>query len=297
MAKSAKETYEEITNTILAHMEEAQEKGTQFTLPFAQAGGLAVNAETKKTYQGINQLILGLHGQRYYGTYRTWQRLDAQVRKGEKGIVITKFDMIKEKNPEDPANPQYFPLLKRHVVFGADQVDGWDAPAQETDSVATEQEVNENVESWVADTKADICHSPSARAYYQPSLDAIHMPNRELFRGTATSSATETYYSTLLHELTHWTGSAKRLNRLKDSRFGDKDYALEELVAELGAAYLCAGLGVSVAVREDHAHYLNSWIKALKNDKKAIFKAASAAQKAVNWLNDAVDNERKEEAA
>ena len=110
------------------------------------------------------------------------------------------------------------------------------------------------------------------------------MPARSDFIGTATSSAQESYYSTLLHELTHWTSPAHRCDRQLGKRFGDDAYAMEELVAELGAAFLCADLGLAPAPRDDHAQYLSSWLEVMKGDTKAIFTAASKASQAVTWL-------------
>lgn len=122
-------------------------------------------------------------------------------------------------------------------------------------------------------------------AYYDRVADLIKIPDRNLFIGTATSSPTEAYYSTLLHELVHWSGNDKRCNRDHSGRFGAKAYAREELVAELGAAFLCAELNISVIPRPDHASYINSWIQVLKSDDKAIFWAAARATDAVAYLN------------
>lgn len=135
----------------------------------------------------------------------------------------------------------------------------------------------------VSQTGADIRHSGD-QAYYAPAQDYIVMPSRALFKDTSTSTATENYYSTLFHELTHWTGAKHRLDRLSNDRFGSKDYAFEELVAELGAAMCCALTGVTSSPREDHARYILSWLKALKSDKRFIFSAASHAQKALDFL-------------
>ncbi|AMA60135.1 hypothetical protein BCCGELA001_30490 [Bradyrhizobium sp. CCGE-LA001] len=163
-------------------------------------------------------------------------------------------------------------------VFNADQVDGLpqDVPAAPVEQLG-------DVESFIARTRANIIHGGN-RACFVPKLDEIHMPPRELFTGSATSTATEAYYSTLLHELTHWTGPAHRCNRDLSGRFGTEAYAMEELVAELGAAFLCAELGIAVEPRADHAQYLAHWLKVLKADKRAIFTAASKAGEAAAFL-------------
>jgi antirestriction protein ArdC len=121
-------------------------------------------------------------------------------------------------------------------------------------------------------------------APFIPKDDIIEMPNRERFIGSASSTSTESYYAVLLHELTHWSGASHRLNREFGKRFGDHAYAMEELVAELGAAFLCAALGIANEPRQDHAAYMTSWLEVLNRDHKAVFTAASHAQKAVEWL-------------
>jgi antirestriction protein ArdC len=123
-----------------------------------------------------------------------------------------------------------------------------------------------------------------SRAFYRPSTDSIHLPPREAFIGTATSSPAETYYSTLLHELVHYSGHETRCNRQLGKRFGDDAYAMEELVAELGAAFLCADLQITAEPRADHAQYLSHWLTVLKADNKAIFTAASKASEAATFL-------------
>ena len=122
------------------------------------------------------------------------------------------------------------------------------------------------------------------------------MPDRHRFIGTETSTATEGWYSTLLHELTHWTGASHRMDRTFGKRFGDDAYAMEEMVAELGAAFLCGDLGITAEPRPDHAAYIENWLRILKADRKAIFTAASAANKAAEYLAGLSKIERKEAA-
>lgn len=124
------------------------------------------------------------------------------------------------------------------------------------------------------------------RAYFDPGSDYIAIPDKARFVGSPTSTATECYYSTLLHELVHWTGAEHRLNRTFGERFGDAAYAAEELVAELGAAFLCADLGVTNDPRPDHAAYVASWLKILRSDSRAIFTAASLSTAAVTYLHE-----------
>jgi antirestriction protein ArdC len=141
----------------------------------------------------------------------------------------------------------------------------------------------EQAEAFVAATGATIHHGGS-RAFYRPSTDSIQLPPREAFIGSPTSTPAEAYYSTLLHELVHFTSHETRCNRQLGKRFGDDAYAMEELIAELGAAFLCADLRITDEPRVDHAQYLASWLSVLKADKKAIFTAASKASEAAAFL-------------
>lgn len=140
-----------------------------------------------------------------------------------------------------------------------------------------------SVDAFIASTGATIVHGGS-RACFIPKLDEIHMPERACFTGSTTSTATEAYYSTVLHELTHWTAPKHRCNRDLSGRFGSDAYAMEELVAELGAAFLCAELGITVEPRPDHAQYLAHWLNVLKADKRAIFTAVSKAGEAAAFV-------------
>jgi antirestriction protein ArdC len=137
----------------------------------------------------------------------------------------------------------------------------------------------ESVEGFFASTRASIQHGGSS-GFYSPGRDIVQMPELPTFRDR------ESYYATLAHEMTHWTRHASRLDRdLGRKRFADAGYAMEELVAEIGAAFLCADLGITPETRPDHAAYIASWLKVLKDDKRAIFTAASHAQKAADYLH------------
>ena len=173
-------------------------------------------------------------------------------------------------------------------VFSAAQVEGWEAPTVEAPDLT---EVLANVDTYLKNIGADVRHSTEGRAYYNPSSDYIQMPHREQFAATDTSNATECYYSTLLHEHTHWTGHKSRLNRLELKN--KRGYAFEELIAELGACFLSVDLGISVEVRPDHSQYIAGWLQALTSDSGSdyIWKAASEAQKAVDYLNAAQQEE------
>jgi antirestriction protein ArdC len=161
-------------------------------------------------------------------------------------------------------------------------VNGYQAPVSDAAPMTVITPI-EQAEAFVAATGAAIHHGGD-RAYYRPSTDSIHLPPRDAFIDTPTSTPAESYYSTLCHELTHWTSAEPRCNRQLGKRFGDQAYAMEELVAELGAAFLCADLRITAEPRVDHAQYLASWLAVLKADKKAIFTAASKASEAAAFL-------------
>ena len=177
------------------------------------------------------------------------------------------------------ASEREIPFLKGYSVFNVEQIDG--LPGHYTAVAAprmNEQQRIVHAESFFAALGADIRHGGNS-AHYVPSLDYVQMPAFESFRDAAA------YYATLGHETVHWTRHPKRLDRdFAQKKWGDEGYAMEELVAELGAAFLCADLELTPQIRDDHAPYIAGWLKALKNDKRAIFSAASHAQRAVDFL-------------
>lgn len=285
------DVHQQVTDAIIAAIEAG---AGDWQMPWHQAGaGLnrPVNVDTSKAYRGINVLSLWASAQARgfatgtWGTYRQWQEKGCQVRKGEKGSMIVFYREIAFQSREDEtgkAEDVRRLMAKASWVFNAEQVDGYEAPAVvEPQNPA---QVIGAAERFVAATGAAIRHG-GASAFYSRANDFIQMPERARFVGSPTSTATESYYSTLFHELTHWTGGARRCDRQFGKRFGDGAYAAEELVAELGAAFICADLGVTLTPRPDHAAYVQDWLKVLKSDKKAIFTAASAANKAVDFLS------------
>jgi antirestriction protein ArdC len=181
---------------------------------------------------------------------------------------------------EESGSPKRF-VVKASRVFNAEQVDGWTLAEQPRTIDAGE--ALGRADRLIAGTQASIRHGGMV-ACYRPGLDRIDLPNRDLFLGTPTSTPTESYYATLLHELVHWTGAKHRLDRTFGSRFGDAAYAAEELVAEIGASFLCSDLRVSNEPRQDHAAYLSLWLKILQSDSKAIFTAARLANQASDYL-------------
>lgn len=241
-------------------------------------------------YSGINVLSLWASATAQGFAAPIWmtfkQSLDfkAHVRKGEKGSpVVYASSITRSETPADggDATEREIHFLKGYTVFNVEQIEGlppqFYARAEKPRADAPSRIAH--AEQFFAATGADISHGGS-RAFYRPSTDAIVMPMFEAFRDA------ESYYATLAHETTHWTSHASRLARdFGSKRFGSEGYAVEELVPELGAAFLCADLDLALEPREDHASYIANWLKVLKDDNRAIFTAASHAQRAVDYLH------------
>ena len=279
-----RDLYQETTDTIVASIEAGAGK---WVMPWhSQGNGMPLNAATKAAYNGVNVLTLWATGAakayptNVWASYRQWLTIGAQVRAGEKGSPIVYAGTATAKATETGGEDRKFSFLKTSAVFNAAQVEGYQAAAPVRPCLADRIA---SADTFIAATRADIRHG-QGRAYYQPELDFVAMPDFGAFIATATATATENAYSTLLHELTHWTGHQTRCAREFGKRFGNAAYAAEELVAELGAAFLCAELGITPAPRADHAQYLAHWLQVLKADKKAIFTAAAAATKAAQYL-------------
>ena len=288
LSKSRFDLYQTVTDKIILAIETGV---TAFVMPWHGLGGQITrptNAATEALYRGVNVIALWAQASvsdyhsGVWASYRQWEHLGAHVRKGEHGTVIVFYKKVERADSSEANEEGDRPRLVARAsrVFNAAQVEGWNPPEV---AVPSRAEVISAAEAFVAKTQATIRHG-GEMACYRRANDYIEMPYREHFCGSPTSSPTESYYSTLLHELTHWTSAPHRLNRVLGKRFGDEKYSMEELVAELGAAFLCADLHIAHEPRPDHAAYINSWLRVLKNDGKAIFTAASQAQKAAEYL-------------
>lgn len=246
------------------------------------------NAATGMPYHGVNVVALWAQAANkrlmsgYWASYQQWRKLGAQVRGGERGSLVVFYKKLHGEPENGPADAVDAPrlVIRYSHVFNAAQVDGWEHP---NPARLSEVEVNAQIEAFVRATKADLRHG-GIEACYRRREDYIAMPKPERFTGTPTSSPTEAYYAVLLHELTHWTGAPHRIDRVFGKQFGDREYAGEELVAELGAAFLCSAFGIVNAPRPDHATYISHWLDILDRDNRAIFKAAGMAQQAVEFL-------------
>ena len=278
--------YDSVTQKVI---EAIRQGAGPFKMPWHCGKGwqsLPINVFTEAYYRGVNVLSLWIDAQArnfptsHWASYRQWQKLGAQVRKGEKGAAIVFYKQIvpNEEDTDDEARPRSF--LRCSHVFNAAQVDGWTAG---TPALPEGFDLDKQAETFVAATGARVRHG-FATARYRPDLDDIEMPHPAWFTGTPTSGAMQSYYAVLLHELVHWSGASHRIGREFGKRFGDADYAFEELIAELGAAFLCSVLGIANEPRPDHAAYVASWLTVLERDSRAIFAAARKAQEAVEYL-------------
>ena len=257
----------QITNDFIAAIEGGMLDGT-WERPWKLTGCFPTNPTTDKAYRGMNALLLMMIGGGHFAGYGQWQKIGAQVRKGEHGIMILAPSMFKTGNKlasgKDEKRLGGFHPVK---IFAAHQVDGYDMPIVESfDTQPIE------VAAAITTAMGAEVRTGGDRAFYVPSEDFIQMPPITQFP-TAVG-----YHDTEVHELGHWTGHKSRLDRKLDTtRFGDEAYAFEELIAELASSFVCSEIGIEQGFQPNHAKYLKSWIKALKNDSKAIMTAASKA--------------------
>ncbi|MBT3142928.1 DUF1738 domain-containing protein [Ruegeria litorea] len=275
-----RDIHAEITNTII----EAIENGTA---PWCKEWDGAMGFPfprrvTGENYQGINVLLLWIAAEAKGYTAPTWmtfnqaKKMGGQVRKGEKGTGIVFFSTF-EKESEENDNVTRIPFLKRYTVFNVQQIDGLPAEFQPSQpaSVAGGEQAIEDLEAFFAYTGAKIENGPEIAPHWNPMNDTIGMPPVEQF------SSAHAYYGTLAHELIHWTGHTPRLDR--DMKYNTKEgRAFEELIAEIGSCFLCGHIGAQPNI-DNSAAYVESWLKALRNDKRFIFRAATQAQRASDY--------------
>jgi antirestriction protein ArdC len=288
--KTAREDiYTRITNGIVEQLERgvrpwfkpwnAEHTAGRITRPLRHNG---------QKYSGINILTLWMSGELqgfvspFWMTFKQALELGGHVKKGEHGSPVVYASTFKKRDEGDDGQEteEDIPFLKEYTVFCADQCEGLPKHFSATATPPTETLVRiEQADAFFANTKADI-RVGGNRAFYAMDSDYVRMPPFETFRDA------EFHAATLAHELTHWTRHPTRLAReFGRKRWGDEGYAIEELVAELGSAFLCADLQIAPEVREDHASYIDSWLKVLKDDRRAVFTAASHASKAVDYLH------------
>lgn len=276
-----------ITNQIIVQLEAGVRPWTQ---PWATSTTVSRPLRHDGTpYSGVNILLLWSEAAMRGFAASTWMTfrqalaLGGHVRKGERGAVVVYANRIIREETDGTtgkAVEQSIPFLKAYTVFNLDQIDGLPEryALQPQTPINPEIRISE-AEAFFEACGADIRHGGGS-AFYAPGPDFVQMPAFESFQDA------QTYYATLGHEMTHWTRHSSRLDRdLGRQRHGDEGYAREELVAELGAAFLCADLGLALEPREDHAAYIGSWLEVLRGDKRFIVSAAAHAQRAVAWLH------------
>lgn len=278
--------HDEVTQRIIAQLEEGRLPWVQPWESIGLPAGLPRNAGTGRRYSGINVLLLwwqtmeqsfSSHG---WLTYRQCAELGGHVRRGEQGTCVVYADRFVPRGEEARAveegrDARTVQFLKRFTVFNVDQCD--DLPEGMAGFVPPPSPIVtvERADALIAATGADF-RIGGDRAYYAPELDYVQVPYRQLYRQPLD------WFRTAFHELGHWTGHRSRLDRELKGRFGDAWYAREELVAEMTSAFVCAELAIEPSVR--HADYIGAWLDVLREDNRAIFRAASQASKAAALL-------------
>lgn len=277
--KAKPDMYQTVTDNIIRALEAGVKPWVCPWTGSGAASGLPTNFSTGTAYSGINIMLLwssaaeqGYTDPRWL-TYKQAAEQGGQVRKGEHGTTIIYYKMLEKEN--EAGETEHIPMLKTFTVFNVQQIDNLAVeyaglPAASFDPI-------EKAEALTARSGAKITEK-GIQAFYRPSTDEIYLPERFRFNNAAD------FYATQLHELIHWTGAKSRLNREKGGKYGSDKYAFEELIAELGCAFLMADLGITGDVQ--HESYISSWLKALNDDKRFIFKAASAASKAHRYLRE-----------
>jgi len=273
--------YAMITERIITLLE-------QGTVPWRKpwSGGcsqtLPMNFMSKREYRGINIFLLMCMGfsSRYWLSFKQAQEKGGRVRKGEKGTPVIFWKRYATEDKQT-GEAKEVPVLRYYTVFNLDQIDGLDAPDAPEPVNPDFEPITEAERIIKAMPKRPLIVHGEPRAYYRPSTDTINLPRPELF------GEPEEYYSTAFHELTHATGHESRLNRRPSAEirhFGDREYSQEELVAEMGAEFLCAQSGIAPAVINNQASYISGWLKILKGSPKVVVHAAAQAQRAADFI-------------
>lgn len=273
--------YQEVTDSIVASLEEALANGTvpSWVKPWADLGAYR-NAFSNHVYRGINTLILAFSPFKdvRWATFNQIRANGGKVKKGSKGTQIILWRRVEDKKAKQEGKTKTFMMMRTFTVFNVEQTEGLKLKEQPK---LDPKERNEIIDAAIRKTGVSI--TEGGMAAYSPTLDRVEMPAFSHFKDS------DGYYSTMMHELTHWTGHKDRLNRELSTRFGSQAYAAEELVAELGSSFLCRDLGVNGSINENTVAYIASWIKVLKSDVKAIFKAATLAEAAAKYIKEKME--------
>lgn len=277
--------YEEITNRIIEQLEKGN---IPWHKPWTGVMSGAYNRVSRKPYSLLNQMLLKHDGE--YATYKQWSELGGKVKKGEKAEIVVFWKILQVEEAKDgKVEKKSIPLLKYINVFHISQIDG----VEPKDMKPVEHNPIEEAEQIKADY-ADREHLVikeivTDRAFYSPSKDYIQVPCKEQYKDVME------FYSTLFHEMVHSTGHRDRLGRLdlnaKLASFGSEEYSKEELIAEIGAAFLMNHIGIETAKTfKNSAAYIQNWLQVLRNDNKFIVSASSKAEKAMKYILDGKDN-------
>ncbi|MER8458326.1 zincin-like metallopeptidase domain-containing protein [Mesorhizobium sp. M1300] len=287
MSSDRADIYARITNQIIAAIEAG---AGEFVMPWHHDGTVTArptNVASGKAYRGVNTLALwaaaqsGGYPNGLWGTYRQWQALGAQVRKGESSTTVVFWGQIGgntddegDDSPSDAGERRRL-FARGYSVFNCAQVDGYEP--EPTVARSAEERIA-HADAFYANLGINTVYGGN-EAYYLPAADRVHVPVFSSFRDVAS------HYSVLFHEGLHASGAKHRLDRDLSGRFGSEAYAMEEIIADSGAAMILADLSISSRPRPDHAAYISSWLKVLRNDASAIFAASSKAQAAVDWMH------------
>ena len=281
-SRTKSDIYQTVTDSIISALETGVKLWSCLRQRVPGMSGLPSNYATGAAYSGMNIMLLwysasekGFSDSRWM-TYKQAKAEGGQVRKGEHGTTAIFYATLEKEN--DAGEVEHIPMLKTFTVFNVQQIDGLPLTTETGSPEATFGPVPQ-AENLLRKSGANIIEK-GQNAFFISSTDEIHLPERYLFAYAAN------FYATGLHELVHWSGGKSRLNREMKGKFGSEGYAFEELIAELGSAFLMADLGIVGEVQ--HESYIASWLKALKNDKRYIFKAASSASKAHRYLMDKI---------
>ncbi|SDH14279.1 ArdC family protein [Pelagibacterium luteolum] len=282
--------YTQVTERIIADLEQGQLTWQKpWSVGHRDSTTMRPLRHNGTSYGGINVLMLwsaairGGYQSPFWMTFKQAQDLGGHVRRGERGSPVVYANTItKSERGEDGAEQEKrFGFMKAYTVFNCDQIEGLDTDFYVgTEPIGRSNNAIAHADTFISQTGAKVFHG-GTRAYYCSATDHIQVPYRGAFRSS------ETYYATLAHELVHWTKHRSRLDRnFGQTRRGDQAYAREELVAELGAAFVCADLGLNPHRDINHAAYIQAWLKILKHDRRAIFTAAAHAHRAVQYLHE-----------
>ncbi len=283
---SRRSLYAEVTEQVIAELEEGRLPWVQPWDAAACGCAMPANAISGRRYSGINVLILwaaviegGYASQRWL-TYRQAVAVGGHVRKGERGTTVCYADRFTpraeaEQAQDEEREARTIAFLKRFTVFNVEQCEGLPGELLRSAEPPAEADILPQVKALIDASGADL-RIGGGEAYYSPLGDYVVVPPPQAFH------APVDWHRTALHELGHWTGHSSRLGRDQSGRFGSSAYAREELVAEMASAFACASLSIEPTVR--HSDYIGSWLAVLREDEKAIFRAASAASKAADYL-------------